>query len=66
MEQFLNQPEPPHSIDAEQTVLGSVLIRPSIISSVLEKIKIDYFYTPQHKELFEIWYRFLPQVRKLI
>lgn len=54
MEQFLNQPEPPHSIDAEQTVLGSVLIRPSIISSVLEKIKIDYFYTPQHKELFEI------------
>lgn len=54
MEQFFNYPEPPNNIDAEQTVLGSVLIRPSIISSVLEKIKTDYFYTPQHRELFAI------------
>jgi replicative DNA helicase len=54
MEQFLKNTEPPHSIDAEQTVLGAILIKPSVISVVVEKIKSEFFYNSQHKQIFSI------------
>ncbi len=56
MEQFFinNNLELPHSIDAEQTVLGSVLIKPEKLAVVLQKIKSEFFYTPQHQQIFSI------------
>ena len=47
----------PHSIEAEQSVLGSILIDSSVLSVVLEKIKPDAFYTKEHKDLFSIMIR---------
>lgn len=44
----------PYSLDAEQAVLGSILIDPSCISQVLILIKPDYFYLPQHRTIFTI------------
>ncbi len=46
--------EMPHSIEAEQSVIGAVIADPSVISTVLELVKPEYFYSPQHKELFRI------------
>ena len=44
----------PYSLEAEQAVLGSILIDPSCITQVLIIVKPDYFYLPQHKEIFTI------------
>ena len=44
----------PFSLEAEQAVLGCILIEPSCISQVLIMIKPEYFYLPQHKAIFTV------------
>lgn len=45
----------PFSAEAEQSVLGAMLLEPSCISTVLEYISTpDCFYRPQHKQIFSI------------
>lgn len=44
----------PYSLEAEQAVLGSVLIDPACITQVLIILKPEYFYLPQHKAIFTI------------
>ena len=47
--------ELPYSAEAEQSVLGAMLIEPSCISTVLQYITSpECFYRPQHRELFSI------------
>jgi replicative DNA helicase len=46
---------PPHSVEAEQGVLGSMLISPrDAIAEVVEKITADYFYIPAHQTIFDV------------
>src|SRR5947207_2872283 len=50
----------PHSIEAEQGVLGSMLISPrEIIAECVEKINENYFYVPAHQTIYlvlvELW-----------
>lgn len=49
--------EMPYSLEAEQTILGAILIDQSVISKVLEKIKPECFYNEQHRLLFNIMLR---------
>ncbi|MBE6853468.1 MAG: replicative DNA helicase [Ruminococcus sp.] len=49
--------EMPHSIEAEQSVLGSILIDSNVLAAVLDKIKPEAFYNEQHRELFSIMVR---------
>ncbi len=44
----------PYSLEAEQSVLGAVLIDPGCFPAVLEGLRADYFYRPQHQRIFEI------------
>ncbi len=44
----------PASVEAEQSVLGSILIDPACISLVAVQIKPEYFYIPQHREIFKV------------
>lgn len=44
----------PHSTEAEQCVLGAVLSDPSVLPVVVENIKTEYFYNPQHKEIYSV------------
>ena len=44
----------PHSVEAEQTVLGAVLMDPELLPSVMERIKPDSFYVTKHKQLFSV------------
>src|SRR5881628_3324914 len=46
---------PPHSVDAEQGVLGSMLISPrETIAECVEKINEEYFYVPAHRTIYDI------------
>jgi len=45
---------PPQSIEAEQAVLGSMLIDETCIPEVLEVIDVDCFYKEEHKKIFKI------------
>ena len=43
----------PHSAEAEQSVIGSMLIEPSCVADVLPVLKADDFYFPQNRTLYE-------------
>lgn len=42
----------PYSVEAEQAVLGSVLIDPSCLNEIAVQTKTEYFYIPQHREIY--------------
>jgi len=44
---------PPQNIEAEQSVLGAMLLDKEAISTVIEILKSDDFYREDHKEIFE-------------
>lgn len=44
----------PASVEAEQSVLGSILIEPSCITLVTSQLKPEYFYIPQHQEIYKV------------
>ncbi|MEX2394648.1 MAG: replicative DNA helicase [Actinomycetota bacterium] len=44
---------PPHSVEAEESVLGAMLLSEASVSDVLEKIRADDFYKPAHRKIFE-------------
>ena len=44
---------PPHSLDAEQSVLGAVLLDNEALHPVLEVLQPEDFYRPAHKVIFE-------------
>ena len=46
----------PHSGEAEQAVLGSMLIDPRCVPEVIDKLKPDDFYLRQNKEIYETIY----------
>src|SRR5213075_2583259 len=46
---------PPHSIEAEQGVLGSMLLSPrQAIAECVEKIDEQYFYIPAHQTILTV------------
>ncbi|WP_368041563.1 replicative DNA helicase [Bittarella massiliensis (ex Durand et al. 2017)] len=42
----------PYNLEAEQSVLGGILIDPNCLSTVLERLKPEHFYNPQHREIY--------------
>ncbi len=44
----------PYSIEAEQAVLGSILIDPASINLVINQLKTEYFYLPQHQKIYSV------------
>ena len=44
--------EPPHSIEAEQSVLGGLMLDSRHIDDVIEMLKEEDFYHPQHQAIF--------------
>ncbi len=45
---------PPHSIEAEQAVLGGVMLDNSVWDQISEKLGIDDFYDQNHKAIFKV------------
>ena len=48
-------PEPvlPHNIDAEQAVIGAVLLDNEVYERIAEIVKDSDFYEPLHKSIYE-------------
>lgn len=44
----------PYSVEAEQSVLGSVLIDPKCLNDIAVLMKPEYFYIPQHREIYKV------------
>lgn len=45
---------PPQSIEAEQSVLGSMLIDKEVVPVVMEILKPEDFYRPDHREIYSV------------
>ena len=44
---------PPHNLEAEQSLLGAMLLSPDAASNVIEKIRPEDFYREAHRHVFE-------------
>jgi replicative DNA helicase len=44
---------PPHSVDAEQAVLGGIFFSPDAFNKIIELIRPDDFYRGPHKHIYE-------------
>lgn len=45
---------PPHSTDAERSVLGALLLDRDAVISVIEFLKPEHFYEDKHRRIFEV------------
>ena len=52
----LNELQLPHSVMAEQAVLGSMLIDERCVPAVMERLRPDDFYMRQNRELFQVMF----------
>ncbi len=43
----------PHSIEAEQIVLGSVLLDPESIGGIAQTLQVEQFYAERHQKIYE-------------
>ena len=50
----LSSKELPHNIEAEQGILGAILLNIEIFYDISETINIDHFYEPVHRLVFEV------------
>ncbi len=56
MDEQLSAYQPPHSLEAEQAVLGSILIDSRCLTDIVGLLKPEDFYLEQNRELFETIY----------
>jgi hypothetical protein len=45
--------ELPHSIEAEQALLSSMMMDRSVVPEIARKLSADYFYVPAHRMIFQ-------------
>ena len=43
----------PQSVDAEEAVLGAILVNPMSLGRIVEYLKPESFYKPAHKIIYE-------------
>ncbi len=55
----------PHSLGAEQAVLGSMFIDPDCVKEVMDKLRPDDFYLRQNREIFETVYTMFSYARPI-
>lgn len=48
----INLANMPYNLEAEQSVLGSILIDPKCMEIVVSEMIVDHFYLPQHKAIY--------------
>ena len=49
---FTPEGELPFSLEAEQAVLGSILLDPSCLNAVAMTLKVEHFYLQQHRDIY--------------
>ncbi len=56
MDEQLNAYQPPHSLEAEQAVLGAILIDSRCLTDIVGLLKPEDFYLQQNREIYETIY----------
>lgn len=51
--EILSEGRMPFSVEAEQSVLGSIIIEPSCLNIAQTALKAEYFYIEQHQKIYE-------------
>jgi replicative DNA helicase len=54
MSDLLTDRLPPQNLEAEQAVLGAILLNPDILTNVNERIRAEDFYRQGHQRLFQV------------
>ena len=54
--ELLPMKQPPHSVEAEQAVLGSILIDSRCVPDIIGTVRPEDFYLQQNREIFETIY----------
>lgn len=44
----------PYSLEAEQSVLGAVLVEPDSINQLADKVRTEFFYLPEHQAIYRV------------
>ncbi len=44
---------PPHNLEAEQAIIGSVMVKPDAINEVMDIVSAESFYSDKHKRIWE-------------
>lgn len=47
----------PYSLEAEQAVLGAILMEPDCINQVADVLRPEHFYLPEHQAIFRVMTR---------
>ena len=47
---------PPHDLEAEQALLGSIMIRPYGLNEIADYVHAGDFYAEKHKTIFSLCY----------
>ena len=55
----------PHSLEAEQSVLGAILLEPAAMSRVADMLIAESFYIPQHRAIYAVMYSMYAMSRPL-
>src|SRR3989442_8297254 len=53
LQQTTAQRVPPHNVEAEESVLGAMLLSEASISDVLQRLRADDFYKPGHRRIYD-------------
>ena len=51
---MINNNIPPQNIEAEESILGGILLDPEAIGRVVDLITPESFYVRSHQEIYEI------------
>lgn len=64
-QQVDNVKVPPHSLEAEQSVLGGIMLDANVWDRVCDRIQADDFYYPAHRTIFKSMQRLLERDKPL-
>lgn len=54
MNELMTDRLPPQNLEAEQAVLGAILLNPDVLTNVNERIRAEDFYRQGHQRLFQV------------
>lgn len=55
----------PQNIEAEEAVLGAILVNPRVITKVVETLRPESFYKPEHRYIYEAMIQLFNQNEKI-
>ncbi len=55
----------PYSLEAEQSVLGAVLVEPDSINEIADKLRPEEFYLPEHRAIYQVMLQKMIENRRI-